>query len=541
LKNNKLEEFPPAEAVSFEPPQLELIESPISSELDQFVENAVGIAKQHPEILTAIECDQIAHGLKKKANRLADAEYLKARNPSLPDLEVQPPHPQAATELERGRPRMPPLVVFVLLLLRGWFGGPKSLNFRLILRESITLRQFLQCEGIEVPGTSTVADNVNLVSAQTQRLILGCELQSVLADGLDDFETVRIDSTDAAANSNYPTDSNLIGAFAKRMNRLSKSLKKRGLADLSGHTDARKCSNLVDEIELYAKQIGLLSGKQKVKETRAGLYKKIYSRVDRFLKIYPRLLKRARTLVENAELLPSERSIFEGLVEQAENDCDIIARIREYSAMRVLEDKVPRTDQKVLSISDSDAAMIIKGGRDITFGYRPQLAFSGNGLVCAHVLPLGNAGDSGQLAIVLEEVLANTKISPLIVTVDDGYTNGPVREWFIREHSTDEKPVVFSIAGAKGKRLIDEEDYQSQAYRDARHDRSAAESCIYTLKEMHDYGDIMRRGLEAVRHEQMCKVLAYNIRRIARLKKDAQKALSKQLLEKQKLRFEAAA
>jgi len=138
-------------------------------------------------------------------------------------------------------------------------------------------------------------------------------------------------------------------------------------------------------------------------------------------------------------------------------------------------------------------------------------------------------------------MLANTKISPLIVTVDDGYTNGPVREWFIREHSTDEKPVVFSIAGAKGKRLIDEEDYQSQAYRDARHDRSAAESCIYTLKEMHDYGDIMRRGLEAVRHEQMCKVLAYNIRRIARLKKDAQKALSKQLLEKQKLRFEAAA
>jgi hypothetical protein len=425
-----MEERSAAEIIPFEPLQRELIESPISSELDQFVGNAVEIAQRHPEILTAIERDQTAHGLKKKAKRIADAEYLQAQNPSLPDFEVEPTQPKAATELERGCPRMPPVVVFVLLLLRGWFGGPKSLDFRLMLRESITLRQFVQREGLEVPAPGTVADNVNLVSPQTQQLILCCELQSALEDGLDDFETVRIDSTDIAANSEYPTDSNLISAFAMRMMSLFTSLKKRGLADLSKYADARKCQNLVDEIELRAKEIGLLTGKQKVKEKRTGLYKKIYRQVDRLLKVYPRLLDRARTLVRSAELLPSQRSILDGLLQQAENDSDSIAKIREYSARRVLEDKTPTTDEKVLSISDVDAAMIVKGGRDITFGYRPQLAFSGKGLVCTHILPLGNAADSGQLASVLEEVLANTKITPAIITVDDGYTNGPVRERF---------------------------------------------------------------------------------------------------------------
>ena len=531
-----MEEIDVANAAPFEPAQLELIEAPVSSELDQFVEIAVKMAKQHPEILTAIERDQTAYGLKEKTKRIGDKEYLQEQNPSLPDLEVEPTLPQVANQLEAGRPRMPPLVAFVLLLLRGWFGGPKSLNFRLILRESITLRQFLQCEGVETPAPSTVADNVNLVSPQTQQLILCCQLQFASEDGLDDFETLRIDSTDIAANSEYPTDSNLIAAFAMRMMRLFKSLKKRGLADLSGYADAGKCRDLVDEIEQYAKQIGLLTGKQKVKEQRAGSYKKIYSRVDRLLKKYPRLLERAHTLVRKAELLPSQRIILDALLQQAEGDCDSISKIREYSAKRVLKNETPKTDEKVLSISDVDAAMIVKGGRDITFGYRPQLAFSGKGFVCAQVLPLGNAADSGQLANVIKEALANTKIIPAIITVDDGYTNGPVREWFIREYSSDEKPVVFSIAGAKGKKVIDEEEYQSEAYREARHDRSAAESCIYTLKEMHDYGDVMRRGLEGVRHEQMCKILAYNFRRITRLKQDAQKVLRRQLLEKQRQR-----
>jgi hypothetical protein len=499
-----------------DPPQGELFEPSVSSDLELFVAKAVQIAQQHPEILSRIEADQITHGLEKKARRVADQQYLQGQTGALFGMEASAIRYEPQ-KLEGGRPRMPAIVVFVFLLLRGWLGGPKTVDFALILRESITLRRFLSCLGLHVPGLSTVAENMNAVSAATLQLSLRCQLDSAKKQGLDDFDTVRIDSTAAAANSKYPTDSGLIAAFALRMCGLFLNLAKLGLPDLSVRCAVKTCAELARAIELFCKQIGLLSGKQRAEEKRNGLYRKIYSRVDRLVNRFDPLLDRAKRLAAQAWMLPSKRTRVQELISQAEEDRNHIAQIRQYSARRVLEELPVATDEKVLSLSDEDAAIIKKGGWDTVFGYRPQLAFSGKGLVTAHHVPRGNAADSGQLEQILKQVQENTRTAPKTVTVDDGYCNGPVRKAYLEAHSDEEDSIVFSIAGAKGKQVIDEATYESEPYRAARHDRSAAESCIYTLKAMHDYGEIMRRGLDSVEHEQMCKVLAYNIRRIIAL------------------------
>ena len=165
-----------SKAILSEAAQLDLVDAPVSSDLDRFVAKAEKIAQSHPEILRAIENDQKAYRLKKKAIRLADQAYLNSQTPTLANLEIESSEPAAPTDLDGGCPRMPALVVLVFLLLRGWLGGPKSETFRILLRESITLRQFLQSQNARVPGPSTVADHINLVSAQTQQLILRCEL-----------------------------------------------------------------------------------------------------------------------------------------------------------------------------------------------------------------------------------------------------------------------------------------------------------------------------------------------------------------------------
>ena len=91
---------------------------------------------------------------------------------------------------------------------------------------------------------------------------------------------------------------------------------------------------------------------------------------------------------------------------------------------------------------------------------------------------------------------------------------------------------VFSFAGAKGRSVIDQETYESDDYRKARNSRSAVESRIFTLKFNHGYEDVMRRGLEAVRHEQLTKVLSYNIRRIVWLRKEKACAKRSEVLKK---------
>jgi hypothetical protein len=56
------------------------------------------------------------------------------------------------------------------------------------------------------------------------------------------------------------------------------------------------------------------------------------------------------------------------------------------------EEKVPIVE-KIISLSDSDASFIVKGGWNTVVGYRPQLARSRSGFVSALVLPQGNAAD----------------------------------------------------------------------------------------------------------------------------------------------------
>jgi hypothetical protein len=68
--------------------------------------------------------------------------------------------------------------------------------------------------------------------------------------------------------------------------------------------------------------------------------------------------------------------------------------------------------EKIVSLSDSDASFIVKGGWNTVVGYRPQLARSWGGFVTALVLPRGNAADSPHLVPMAQEQITNTGVIP---------------------------------------------------------------------------------------------------------------------------------
>jgi hypothetical protein len=78
---------------------------------------------------------------------------------------------------------------------------------------------------------------------------------------------------------------------------------------------------------------------------------------------------------------------------------------------------------------------------------------------------------------------------------------------------------VVSISGAKGKKLIEAQQWKSQPYRQARAERSAMESLVFTLKEGFEFGEMMRRTHKNVLAEMLEKVLVYNISQIIRVRK----------------------
>jgi hypothetical protein len=78
---------------------------------------------------------------------------------------------------------------------------------------------------------------------------------------------------------------------------------------------------------------------------------------------------------------------------------------------------------------------------------------------------------------------------------------------------------VVSISGAKGKKIIEARQWKSQPYRQARAERSAIESLLFTLKEGFEFGELVRRTHEHVLAEMLEKMLAYNISQIIRVRK----------------------
>ena len=64
---------------------------------------------------------------------------------------------------------------------------------------------------------------------------------------------------------------------------------------------------------------------------------------------------------------------------------------------------------------------------------------------------------------------------------------------------------VVSISGAKGKKLIEAQKWKSQPYRQARAERSAMESLVFTLKGSFEFGELMRRTHENVLAEMLEK------------------------------------
>jgi len=75
---------------------------------------------------------------------------------------------------------------------------------------------------------------------------------------------------------------------------------------------------------------------------------------------------------------------------------------------RVMAQEQVPVAEKLISLSDSDAAFIVKGGWNTVVGYRPQLARSGMGFVTGLVLPRGNAADSPHLVAMVKEQITNT-------------------------------------------------------------------------------------------------------------------------------------
>jgi len=482
-----------------------------------FLDEVAELARVAPEIIGAIEKDLDRYARQKKSLRLADKKFCESRTDDLPAMNIREQNVLAEElQLAVGRPRMPGHEVYVFLMIRGFLGSLTTKPARRFLRESMSLYGFLHGQGLSMPGVTTILENVNLVSHTTRELIFDKQIALILGEGLDNFKSLTIDSTAVKANSSWPTDAKILTGLLMRTNSLGQKLHIFGLEDFAQGWVPR----WLEEMDKLVFQICLTAGKANSKGKLKKHYRQLLKRGRKASDALAAELNRLEQGHPLERQSPSRRVLLERLLQQIQTDISDANRVLEYANNRVFHDQKLPSTEKVLSMADGSAAYIQKGSRNPVIGYKPQLVRSENGFVTSLIVPQGNAADSVELVPAIFDSISRTGVVAEWVSTDDGYASAKGRDEVLGMGVKD-----ISISGAKGKKLTDPGDWDSEEYRDVRRNRSAVESLMFTIKDGFEFGELGRRGLAAVRDELLEKVLAYNCCRIILMKKRRREAL----------------
>jgi len=454
-----------------------------------------------------IESDLDRRALQKKRERLEDRAWHESRNPSLPSMDI---HDNGIQEqllvLCDGRPRIPALLVLLFIMIRGYLGGVKNKKVAMIMSESKSLEIVLEQMGYKMPGASTIIDNINAVSIKTLEAIHDYQIEVAIEEELDDFKDLTFDSTSVEADSIWPTDSGLISNLICRVIRFFEFL-----ANKHGVNVRMKdiLNDFVKEIKRLHTSIQFSVGKKDSAKKRKKLYRELYKIAKKSMKHLLDAQKQAEIKISTMDVPPSRSGILKRTLEWIDVDLNNLYIVISQSSDRINRDKQTPSKEKFLSLSDEDAAIIAKGQRQPTLGYKPQIGRSKNGFIVSMAVPEGNANDSAEMRPIVDMAIERTGIVPRSISFDDGYTNTPVRLSYIKDGIG-----IVSFSGSKGKKTIPEDEYNSHDYIVARNNRSAVESLMYTLKHNEGFGRVMRRGIEQVRNELLEKVIVYNFFRI---------------------------
>ena len=448
--------------------------------------------------------------MEKKALRVADARWWATRGLPLP-LEDHAPGDTVPEPLRLGvgRPRTAAYVIYLFLVGRGYFGGFKTSEATTLMLESVTLRGFLANQQTTLPGRSTLTELVNAVTVATREEILDAQIHAVLDDGWDDFSLLLQDSTAVEANTLWPSDSRRMVDLAKRLWRRLNQVHRVGLPC----AESSRLPVLLHHMATLDRQINLETLCRERKRTRRRLYRKLLVKAEVAVTLLAAGTEWVAGMLPSLVAPPSVGAQAARVIDGLRTDVVNLRKVIANCQARIVHKEKVAAQDKVLSVSDSDAGFIVKGERDPVVGYKPQLARSRQGFVTGLLVPQGNASDARQLVPMFDAVVQRTGVVPQTASVDDGYAS------LANRTALKSRGVrVVSISGSKGSRITPPEEWVREDYETARDDRSAVESLMFTIKDGFDFGRVARRGLRRVHEELLEKVLAYNFCRMALLR-----------------------
>ncbi|ESW79426.1 ISNCY family transposase [Mesorhizobium sp. C280B] len=361
------------------------------------------------------------------------------------------------------------------------------------LEDSASFRAFARLPWSWNPQKSVLQKTISAIRPETWEEINRALLSNARQVKLEDGAVVRLDSTVTSALMHEPSDRSLLWDAVRVMVRLLKQADAlAGGAGLEWRDHCRAAKK-------RARKIQFTRGPP----NRIQLYRELIAIACATLAY----LKQAteRLAVASTQLITLWQA-------QVRHHRPLIERIIRQSERRVLAgDLVPASD-KLVSLFESHADIIVKGSRDTEYGHKLNLTTGRSGMILDLVIEAGNPRDSDRLLPMLERHVGIWGRAPRQAAADGGFAS--------RDNLATAKTLgVRDMAFHKKAGLRIEDMVRSNwVYRKLRNFRAGIEADISCLKRAYGLARCTWRGLDHFKSYVWSSVVAYNLVLFARLK-----------------------
>jgi len=361
------------------------------------------------------------------------------------------------------------------------------------LEDSASFRAFARLPWAWSPKKSVLHKTIGAIRAETWEAVNRTLLVSARQEKVEDGSVVRLDSTATAALMHQPSDSSLLWDGVRVMVRLLKQAQTwLGEGARAWHDHRRAAKKRWQAIEYTRgppKRVPLYRALIKIVRTTLAYLRDAAARlsgsVAPAVALWRAKVRHSEPLIENV-IAQSERRVLRG-------------------------EAVPARE-KLVSLFETHADIIVKGKRDIQYGHKLNLSTGRSGLVLDVVIEAGNPADSERLMPMLERHIAVYGAAPRQAVADGGFAS--------RDNLSRAKACgVSDMAFHKKSGLKVEDMVRSRwVYRKLRNFRAGIEAGISCLKRAYGLARCTWRGLDHFKAYVWSSVVAYNLALFVRLR-----------------------
>jgi IS5 family transposase len=393
---------------------------------------------------------------------------------------------------ETGRHGLPAEAVLRCALLKQY----RQLSYEELafhLEDSASFRAFARLPWAWSPKKSVLHKTMSAIRAETWEAINRMLLTSARQEKIEDGSVLRLDSTVTAALMHEPSDSSLLWDAVRVMVRLLKQAQA-WMGDIArAWCDHRRAAKrrwqAIEFTRGRPKRVPLYRELVKIARTTLAYLREAAARLSGSTK-------------PTVALWRAKVGHYEPLIER------VIAQ----SERRVLCGEAVPAGDKLVSLFETHADIIVKGSRDVQYGHKLTLTTGRSGLILDLVIEAGNPADSDRLMPMLERHIGAYGAAPLQAAADGGFAS---RKNLDRAKACGVRDMAFH----KKCGLSIEDMVRSRwVYRKLRNFRAGIEAGISCLKRAYGLARCTWRGLNHFKAYVWSSVVAYNLVVFVRLR-----------------------